>query len=207
MRIHGAKLTPSGAPTSLGAVPVTHLPPRGAVPVTHSLIITLDRGASLSFHVTGASTVTQVLLTWTKRATPYCFVTIHQGLRARGRAGPCMTNHGDSTEQYKAYNIILLTTNYTNSFYESNIATLNNIFSIHGQDGARTRLASRACFVGMLGGTPAPDAATPIDLYGRYVSEQICKFAYKPRRTSRFERYGNEARLTARDRGRTSPSQ
>ena len=181
MRSQEQSLAPSGAPTLLGAVPVTHLPPRGAVPVTHSLIITLERGASLPFYVSGASTMTQVSFTWTKEMVPYCFVTIHQGRRARGRAGLCMTNHGDSTEQYKAYNIIVLTTNHTNPFYDTNIATLNNIFSIHDQDGARTQLASGACFVGMLGGTPEPDATTPIALCGRYVSEQICKTAYKPR--------------------------
>ena len=101
MRSLEQSLAPSGAPTSLGAVQVTHLPPRGAVQVTHPLIITLDRGASLSFHVTGASTVAQVSLTWTKRVVPYCFIAIHQGRRARGRAGPCMTNHGDSTENIK----------------------------------------------------------------------------------------------------------
>ena len=92
MRSQEQSLAPSGAPTLLGAVQVTLLPPRGAVQVTHSLIITLGRGASLSSHVTGASTVAQVSLTWTKRVVPYCFIPIHQGLRARGRAGLCMTN-------------------------------------------------------------------------------------------------------------------
>ena len=76
MRSLEQSLTPSGVPISMGAVPVTHLPPRGAVPVTHPLIITLERGASLSFYVSGASTMTQVSFTWTKRMVPYCFVII-----------------------------------------------------------------------------------------------------------------------------------
>ena len=82
---------PSGTPNFDGAVLVAHLPMRGASLADHSPIITLERYPSGSFHVGYPSGSDTGLACLDQNVVPYCLVTIHQGLRARGRAEPCMT--------------------------------------------------------------------------------------------------------------------